>query len=59
VLESEASQVEVDKAVELARLKRQLAEQAEELAIKKGNLLRKEPEVKYAFMQENTGFFDW
>ena len=33
--ESETSQVEVDQAAEIARLKRQLAEQAEELAIVK------------------------
>ena len=38
--------------VKNARLKRQLAEQAGELAIIKGcSVLRQEPEVKYAFMQ--------
>jgi len=33
VLDAETSQVEVDQAVEIARIKCQLAEQAEELAI--------------------------
>ncbi|WP_420795638.1 IS3 family transposase [Isoalcanivorax pacificus] len=44
---------------ENARLKRQLAEKEEELAIPKkgGSVLREKPEVKYAFMKENLGIF--
>ncbi|WP_369600085.1 IS3 family transposase [Hahella sp. SMD15-11] len=53
------SEAEQQLAAENARLKRQLAQQAEELAIfkKGGGVLRQEPEVKYVFMQAHEGEF--
>ncbi|WP_369601832.1 transposase [Hahella sp. SMD15-11] len=53
------SEAEKQLAAENARLKRQLAQQAEELAILKkgGGVLRQEPEVKYVFMQAHEGEF--
>jgi hypothetical protein len=58
-LSQERSAVEERLLVENVRLKRQLAEQAEKLAIvKKGrSVLRQEPEVKYAFMHNHSDEF--
>ncbi|MFS1526055.1 IS3 family transposase [Microbulbifer sp. 2304DJ12-6] len=58
-LHQDRGDAEKQLAAENARLKRQLAEQAEELAIlKKGRgVLCKEPEMRYAFMQEHRQEF--
>ncbi len=54
-LSQERRSVEERFLEENARLKRQVAEQAEELGIVKGHsVLRQEPEVKYAFMHNHS-----
>ncbi|ELB3353287.1 IS3 family transposase [Salmonella enterica] len=54
-----SSEREQEMAVEIARLKRQLAEQAEELAInpKGRDILRKAPEMKYVFIENHQAEF--
>ncbi|MEC5317700.1 IS3 family transposase [Brenneria populi subsp. brevivirga] len=57
--QSTASEREQQQATEIARLKRQLAERDEELAIrqKAGHLLRQTPEVEYGFMHQHQAEF--
>lgn len=57
--EASRSETEKELAAKNARIKRQVAKQAEELAIfKKGRrVLREKPEVEYTFMHSNTGQF--
>ncbi len=54
-----SSEREQEMSVEIARLKRQLAEQAEELAIlQKGrDILREAPEMKYVFIEKHRAEF--
>ncbi|MCO7254052.1 IS3 family transposase [Dickeya oryzae] len=54
-----SSERENELAAENARLKRQLAEQAEELAIlqKAGDILREAPEMKYVFIEKHRAEF--
>ncbi|MCT2386546.1 IS3 family transposase [Erwinia pyrifoliae] len=54
-----SSEREQEMSVEIARLKRQLAEQAEELAIppKGRDILREAPEMKYVFIEKNRAEF--
>ncbi|HCD7234724.1 MULTISPECIES: IS3 family transposase [Klebsiella] len=54
-----SSEREQEMAVEIARLKRQLAEQAEELAInpKGRDILREAPEMKYVFIENHQAEF--
>ncbi|WP_156294600.1 IS3 family transposase [Serratia oryzae] len=54
-----SSEREQEMAVEIARLKRQLAEQAEELAInpKGRDILREAPEMKYVFIKNHQAEF--
>ncbi|MES3464006.1 IS3 family transposase [Enterobacter hormaechei] len=54
-----SSEREQEMAVEIARLKRQLAEQAEELAIppKGRDILREAPEMKYVFIEKHRAEF--
>ena len=57
--EASRSETERELAAENVRLKRQVAKQAEELAILKkgGRVLREKPEMKYAFMHGNKDQF--
>ncbi|WP_233972433.1 IS3 family transposase [Pectobacterium versatile] len=54
-----SSEREQEMSVEIARLKRQLAEQAEELAInpKGRDILREAPEMKYVFIENHRAEF--
>ncbi|MDX6022911.1 IS3 family transposase [Scandinavium sp. V105_16] len=54
-----SSEREQEMSVEIARLKRQLAEQAEELAIppKGRDILRQAPEIKYVFIENHRAEF--
>ncbi|ENT8923448.1 IS3 family transposase [Enterobacter hormaechei] len=54
-----SSEREQEMSVEIARLKRQLAEQAEELAIppKGRDILREAPEMKYVFIEKHRAEF--
>ncbi|MCU6243966.1 IS3 family transposase [Enterobacter asburiae] len=54
-----SSEREEEMSVEIARLKRQLAEQAEELAIppKGRDILREAPEMKYVFIENHRAEF--
>ncbi len=54
-----SSEREQEMSVEIARLKRQLAEQAEELAILKNgrDILREAPEMKYVFIENHRAEF--
>ncbi|MEL0552157.1 IS3 family transposase [Raoultella lignicola] len=56
-----SSEREQEMSVEIARLKRQLAEQAEELAInpKGRGILREAPEMKYVFIENHRAEFSF